>query len=130
MHIVAFTETFADLPVRFQIMYLSECIYVWVSTSDKLSNLTVATPGRLGASSVLLGLSHGGSQESLSFAQQLCSHTGKVVYASVNMPPDTETLQVAVLRRLMNAVQSGEERATTSSQALPDAVAEVETAVP
>jgi hypothetical protein len=104
MLIVGFTEVFADVSVRIQLIRLSECVHVWVATDASSPSLALATPGRLAASSALLG--GAGAADSLAFSEKLASQTGLTVYACVQLAPDVALLRDAIMRRVLDEIKS------------------------
>lgn len=105
MRVVASTETFADVLVRMQVTLMSSSVHVWASVDNSAPSLALATPGRLAASSVLLGGVGEGGAASAALANRISRKTGLAVYACLNLPPDAEMLQDAVAKRLLRVIE-------------------------
>lgn len=106
MEVIARTEDFADVRVRLQVLRLSGSAHVWASTDSSAPTLSLSTPGRLAATSALLGGAGAGAAASSALAARLSAKTGLAVYACLNLPPDAEMLRDAVAKRLLDLLQS------------------------
>lgn len=123
MRVVASTETFADVLVRMQVTLMSSSVHVWASVDNSAPSLALATPGRLAASSVLLGGVGEGGAASAALASRISRKTGLAVYACLNLPPDAEMLQDAVAKRLLRVIvedqNAGAEAAVAEEEPVP-----------
>lgn len=109
MELVGFTETHADLQVRYQVLHMASSAFVWASsgTTHALPTLALAMGpgGRVPAATTVL---HGaGAVASRGVAQKLAMRTGLVVYAAVSLPDDVGPLLERVTVRLAEELERG-----------------------
>nr|XP_034300422.1 proteasome assembly chaperone 4-like [Crassostrea gigas] len=77
-----FSDKIMDTVVNFQVLKLKDSFYVWMGSSNKLGNVTVAMPTKFSSvpsGSVLLGPS---DSHCLTIAQRLAKKTGRQVFVS------------------------------------------------
>nr|XP_022321056.1 proteasome assembly chaperone 4-like [Crassostrea virginica] len=80
-----FSDKIMDTVVNFQVLKLRDSFYVWIGTSNKLGNVTVAMPTKFSSvpsGSVLLGPT---DSHCLNIAQRLAKKTQKQVFVSGNV---------------------------------------------
>lgn len=105
MEVTAETVMLADVRVRLQVIRMDGAVHVWASTDTSAPTLALSTPGRLAATSTLLGGMGANSHASCSLSARLASRTGLAVYACLQLPPDAEMLRDAVAKRLVEIIE-------------------------
>lgn len=108
MRVIAFTESVADVRIRYQIIRMDASAMVWIQTEAEGSSgslpsmaLSLACATATGAlppgATVLRGA---GSSTSRGVAQKLARRSGLAVYAHVSLADDSMALLEAALRRV------------------------------
>jgi Proteasome assembly chaperone 4 len=105
MEVIAETADFADVRVQMQVLRLSGSVHVWASTDGSAPTLALSTPGRLAATSALIGGAGDAAAASSALAARLATKTGLAVYACLQLPRDAEMLRDAVAKRLLEIIQ-------------------------
>lgn len=105
MEVIAETEMLADVRVQMQVIRMDGAVHVWASTDGSAPALALSTPGRLAATSTLLGGMSASADASSVLASRLSRKTGLAVYACLQLPPDAEMLRDAVTKHILEIIQ-------------------------
>ncbi len=117
MKLVAFTETVADLQVRFQVLHMESSAFVWADAtsgassgkSGSLKSLAMTMPprGRITMPSTTVVLPGPGSGASRRLAEKITRRTGLVIHAHISIPADADALADRIALRLVEELQRG-----------------------
>lgn len=117
MEVISFTDSLADLRIRYQITYMRESVLIWTQivpaeASDKVGSmpqLSLAMPSIKGgdylppATNIIGG---GANDTSRNVAQKLAKRFGIAVYASIDHGGDPGLEVEVILKRLTRELQN------------------------
>jgi len=102
-----FTDTFLDTKIFFQVIFLKDSFFIWMGSGPpQLGHLSLSMKSKfdtIPSISSLLGDSV--DKSSHAFAQRLAKKTGKPVFVSCSLPPNSPMIQSYAEKRLLQELK-------------------------